>query len=73
MRSQVLYWAAQAPKHHVAWPADRPHQEELQSQLGHTGMPSGHGQDAAGECIVVTIKVAQYDEVEAVCWWPLPS
>ncbi len=51
MRSQVLYRAAQAPKHHVAWPADKPHQEELQSQLGHTGMPSGYGQDAAGECV----------------------
>ena len=45
----------------------------LQSQLGHTDMPSGYVQGATCECVMVTIKVAQYNEVEAVCWCPLPG
>ena len=62
--------APAVPEHHVAWYHTG---EELQSQLGHTDMLSGYVQGATCECIIVTIKVAQYDGVEAVYWCPLPS
>jgi hypothetical protein len=65
--------APAVPEHHVAWSTNKSQQEKLQSQLGHTDMLSGYVQGATCECIIVTIKVAQYDGVEAVYWCPLPS